>query len=166
MKCGLRIAATIVAGRTRTVARRGLLIGALLSLAMVAADGQATAAPPTPVFLIEADNIIGGSATEIVSEGVFTGTIGTVPVSGTTHMEVRVVGQTFHCTHTWVSGASTLVFDSDCNMMTLNGQWRDVSGTGIFANFFAQGSLFMDLDGYDLDGVTYQVAEILTGSAH
>ena len=51
-------------------------------------------------------------------------------------------------------------------MMTLNGQWHVVYDDGVFANFFAQGSLVMDLDSYVLDGVPYQFAEIFTGNAH
>jgi hypothetical protein len=149
-----------------TVTRRGLLICALLSLAMVAGSGRATAAPPVPVSLIEADNFVGGTATDILLEGVFTGTIGTVAVSGTTHMETIVVGNTFHCTHEWAaSDGSLLVLASNCNMGTMNGQWHVVYGDGIFANLF-EGSLMMDLDGYNLGGTDYDVAEILTGRAH
>ena len=51
-------------------------------------------------------------------------------------------------------------------MMTLNGQWHVVYDDGVFANFFAQGSLVMALNGYDLDSVHYDVAEIFTGTAH
>ena len=150
-----------------TPARRGLLICALLSLAMLAAGGQATAARPTPVSLIEADNVVASTPTQEFDAGVFKGTVGTVPVSGTTLMEVTVVGQTFHCVHSWVEAdGSVLVIHSDCNAITLNGQWRVVYGDGMFAGFFAEGSLVMALNGYVLDGVQYQVAEILSGTVH
>jgi hypothetical protein len=167
MKSGFRMLAAVAAGRTLTIARRGLLICALFSLAMVAAGGRATAAPATPVSLTEADNIVGATANHLFAAGIFEGTIGTEAVSGTTSMDVRVVGNTFHCVHTWTaSDGSTLVLHSDCNMMTLNGQWRVVYGDGMFAGFFAEGSLVMALNGYDLGGSHYDVAEILSGSAH
>jgi hypothetical protein len=51
-------------------------------------------------------------------------------------------------------------------MFNNKGQWRVLHGDGMFANFFAEGSLTMMLNGFDLDGVHYQVAEILTGSVH
>jgi hypothetical protein len=167
MKCGFKIPATIAMGHTRRVARRGLLICALFSLVVVAVGGRASAGPPVSVSFIEADDVVGATANHVFVEGVFQGTIGTESVSGTTAMDVRVEAETFHCTHTWTaSDGSTLVIHSDCNMMTLNGQWRVVYGDGIFANFFAEGSLYMDLDGYVLDGVPYNVAEIYSGTAH
>jgi hypothetical protein len=167
MKRNSRTVAVIVAGCARTAARRGLLICALFSLVMIAAGGRATAGPSTAVSLTEADNIVGEAANHLFAAGIFEGTIGTEAVSGTTSMDVRVVGNTFHCVHTWTaSDGSTLIINSDCNMMTLNGQWRVVYGDGMFANFFAQGSLVMALNGFDLDGVQYQVAEILSGTVH
>jgi hypothetical protein len=155
MKCNATIATV----------RRGFLLCALFSLVVVAAGGRATAGLPVSVSLIEADDFTGVASPTVA--GVFQGTIGTESVSGTTAMDVRFEGPTFHCTHTWTaSDGSTLVIHSDCNMMTLNGEWRVTYGDGIFANFFAEGSLYMDLDGYDLDSVHYDVAEIYSGTAH
>jgi hypothetical protein len=166
MKRNSRTAAVIVAGCARTAAGRGLLICALFSVVMIAAGGRATAGPATAVSLTEADNIVGEAANHLFAAGVFEGTVGTEAVSGTTLMDVGIEGNTFHCVHTWTTGGSTLVVHSDCNMSTLNGEWRVVYGDGIFANFFAQGSLVMALNGFDLDGVQYQVAEILSGTVH
>jgi hypothetical protein len=147
-----------------TVARRGLLSCALLSLAMVAAGGQATA-KPTPVSLTEASKVVASTATQAFSAGVFKGTIGPEPVSGRTFMAARVEGTTLHCVHMWVTAAgSTLIIRSDCDAVTMKGEWRVVDGDGIFASFQAQGPLTMDLDGFDLDGVSYDTAEFLTGS--
>jgi hypothetical protein len=148
-----------------TLARRALLICAVLSLAMVAAGGSTAAKPPTLVSLTEADKLIAATPTQAFAAGVFKGTVGTEPVSGRTFMAARIDGNTFHCVHMWVTAAgSTLILRSDCDAMTMKGEWRVVDGDGIFASFQAQGSLTMDLDGFDLDGVHYDTAEFLTGS--
>jgi hypothetical protein len=148
-----------------TLARRGLLICTLVSLSMVAAGGSTTGKLPTPVSLTEASKVVASTATQEFSAGVFKGTIGPEPVSGRTFMAVRVEGNNLHCVHMWVTAAgSTLILRSDCDLMTMKGEWRVVDGEGIFAGFQAQGSLTMDLDGFDLDGVHYDFAEFLTGS--
>jgi hypothetical protein len=143
------------------------MLCALLSLAIVAAGGRATAGPATPVSLTEAGNVISSTETQEFDAGVFKGTIGTEPVSGKTYMAVRVDANAIHCIHMWVtSGGSTLILRWDCDTMTMKGEWRVVDGEGIFAGFHAAGSLVMDLDGFDLDGVKYAFAEILTGTVN
>lgn len=88
-----RIPATIMAVLPRTVTRRGFLICALCSLAIVGSAWSATTNPAIcPVALY--DTFSRSAATpptgfDVSFEGVFTAIIGTDVVSGTSRMDVK-----------------------------------------------------------------------------
>ena len=152
-----RIPATIMAVLTRTVTRRGFLICALCSLAIVASVGSAPSVglatedkkdQPIPVAVLDTYSPIPTPAPgfDSSSVGLFTAIIGTDVITGTSRMDVKrvtggVVGLV-HCKFTWVSsdGNGTLVLASVCVNPDRHGTWHVESGTGRFRNFKAVGT--------------------------
>ena len=163
MKHNTRIPATFVAVRTHTLARRGFLLCALFSLAIVATGWSATADSKTPVSL---DQKMVYTGPGLFWTGTFTGNIGDLVISGTTTMTVVLPADKFfkegHCTHTFYAKdgtgtiVGTIVAHSKCNFETGIGHWRVESATGIFEGFNANGSqTFPSVGGFDyelLDG--------------
>lgn len=144
MKVNSRIPATIVEVSTRTIARRGFLLCALIfSLAIVAPASSANADQPIPVavydtFSFTPDTAPGFDASFV---GVFTSIIGTEVVSGTSRMDVKfVTADIVHCKFTWVSAVGTLVVRSVCVLTNGHGTWHVASGTGRYKNFKAVGT--------------------------
>src|SRR5438445_2839846 len=101
---------------TRTVMRRGFLIWALCSLAIVAPAWSATKDQPIPMAILDtfsptAPPSPGFDASFV---GVFTSIIGTDAATGTSRMDVKFVPGAIvglvHCKFTWVrsDGQGTL----------------------------------------------------------
>ena len=143
MKVDPRIPATIVALRTRAVARRGFLLCALFSLAIVPSAWSANAdrkpLPAIPMAVFDTINISSETPPpgfDVSFEGVFTSIIGTKVVTGTSRMDVKfVTTDIVECIFTWVSSVGTLVVKSVCVLSDGHGTWHIVDGTGRYKNF-------------------------------
>ena len=139
-----RIPTATSAVRTRAVARRGFLLCALFSLAIVAGASPAYADQPIPMAVL--DTFTRSSATpppgyEVSFEGVFTSIIGTEVVSGTSRMDVHfVTTDIVHCKFTWVSPVGTIVVHSVCVLSNGHGAWHVHRGTGRYEHFKAVGT--------------------------
>ncbi len=151
MKGNTRILATIVSVRTRAIARRGFLLCALLfSLAIVAPARSANADQPIPVAVLDTFNKISTPAPGFTVSfvGVFTSIIGSDDigvanddvVTGTSRMDVLIVGDIAYCKFTWVSSVGTLVVRSVCVFSSGHGTWHVESGTGRYKHFKAVGT--------------------------
>ncbi len=101
---------------------------------------RATATPPESVTFALAEEFNSPTTTT----GTFVAT-GAVVATGTTSMVININGMSVHCVDTLTSDAGTIVVHLDCNMHSMNGVWRVVSGTGAYADLKANGTLVMDL---------------------
>jgi hypothetical protein len=147
MKVDPKIPTTIVARRARAIARRGFLLCALFSLAIVPSAWSANSDQPRPAIPIAVlDTFHISTATpppgfEVSFEGVFTSIIGTEVVSGTSRMDVHfVTSDIVHCKFTWVSSVGTLVVRSVCVLSNGHGAWHIARGTGRYKNFKGVGT--------------------------
>ena len=138
MKCSSWIPATIVAVRTGTVARRGVLMCVLCSLVMAAPALTTQAAEPEPVSIVIHDFAV----SDDTAVGTFESS-GAIETSGVESQVFRINGLTLHCLHTLTAVEGTIVIRSQCNLVTNVGQWRIVSGTGAYAGLKGNGSLLM-----------------------
>lgn len=119
--------------------RRIPLLAAALVVAAILAPGPASrAAGPEPVSIVIHDFLV----SEDTAVGTFEAS-GAVETSGGESQVVRVDGFTLHCVHTLTNAEGTIVIHSQCNMVTSEGQWRVVSGTGAYTGLQGNGSLAM-----------------------
>ena len=132
---------------TRIVTRRGLLIGALCSLAIVASVWSAPTGGPVPLAVFDTFSISSDPPPEgfdVSFKGVFTSIIGGNVASGTSRMDVKRMpgGDIVHCKFTWVrsDGEGTLVLASVCVLSQGHGTWHVEEGTGVYKNFKAVGT--------------------------
>ena len=140
-----RIPATIMAVLTRT--RRGFVICALCSLAIVASAWSATEDQPTgpviPVAILDTFKVT-TTAPGFGSSfaGVFTAIIDEEVVTGTSRMDVNATGGIARCKFTYVrsDGKGTLVLKSVCVLADGHGTWHVEKGTGCYKNFWAVGT--------------------------
>ena len=98
---------------------------------------------PTDVFLNTTTLTATGAPPHVVKTGSYVASpeLGT---SGTYVMDIRYFGMAIHCTTTFTAvGGDQFTLYSECQMTTLTGQWRTLSGTGIYANLRANGSIVM-----------------------
>jgi hypothetical protein len=79
---------------------------------------------------------------------------GAINETGTFVMPTQVLGMALHCTFILTFSDGTISIRMNCNMVTFNGVWKVLSGTGAYRNLKGGGSLVMP---NDLD-------EILTGT--
>ena len=141
-----RIPSTILAVLTRRVTRRGFLIGAVCSLAIVASAWSATTDQSLiPVALYDTFNRSSATPPEgfdVSFEGVVTAIIGTEVFNGTSRMDVKVMpgGDIVHCKFTYVTPDGTLVLRSVCVLSQGHGTWHVEKGTRRFKNFKAVGT--------------------------
>ena len=150
MKYESRIPATIMAALTRTVARRGFLIGALCSLAIVvsakSASDDRTVIPIAVLDTFKSCATTPGCTTTpgfgSSFVGVFRAIIDEEVVTGTSRMDVNVAGGIATCKFTWVrsDGKGTLVVASVCVLADGHGAWHVEKGTGCFKNFTGIGT--------------------------
>ena len=98
------------------------------------------------------------------SDNTYAGTFdasGAIESSGAESQVIRVAGSTLHCVHTLTDAEGTIVIHSQCNLVTNEGHWRVVSGTGAYSGLKANGSLLMvftddPTEAYELlDGLVY-----------
>ena len=111
--------------------------------AAAAASNSASLAKPADVFLNTTTLSSTGEPPSVVKTGSYLASpeLGT---SGTYVMNVEFYGQAFHCTTTFTpAGGDQFTTFSECQMTTLTGQWRVISGTGVYANLSANGSIVM-----------------------
>jgi hypothetical protein len=131
---------------TRTVTRRGLLIGAVCSLALVASVWSAPTGASVPMAVLDTFSISGATPPEgydVSFEGVFTSIIGRDVATGKSRMDVKFVTKDIvHCKFTWVrsDGKGTLVLASVCVLSNGHGTWHVESGTGRYRDFQAVGT--------------------------
>lgn len=135
-----RIPSTIMAVLTRTV-RRGFLICALCSLAIVASAWPATADQPIAVAIFDSFS----KTAPGLFNGTFVAIIGTDVVRGMSMMDVKVVGDIAFCKFTYEASDGTLVLASVCDLSAKHGTWHVEEGTGRFKNFKAVGTQTFDI---------------------
>lgn len=91
------------------------------------------------------------------SEGTtYTGTVraeGAINAEGTYVMPTKMMGQAMHCMLYVTLPNGTITMRMNCNMVTMNGRWKVLEGTGAYADLHGGGPLVMPDD----------VQEILTG---
>jgi len=98
---------------------------------------------PASVFLNTTTLTSTGVPPSVVKTGTYVASpeLGT---SGTYVMNVQFFGKAFHCTTTFTpTGGDEFTTFSECQMTLLTGQWRVISGTGIYANLRGNGSIVM-----------------------
>ena len=102
---------------------------------------------PTPVWLTTTTT--GGNPSRRTGTFAASSELGT---AGTYVMNIIYTGQAFHCTttftpyntaHTGVPVGSTYILQSNCEKTLFDGQWRAISGTGIYQDLEANGSIVM-----------------------
>ncbi len=102
-----------------------------------------TTAKPANVFLNTTTLTATGIPPHVVKTGSYVASseLGT---SGTYVMDIRYFGMAIHCTTTFTpAGGDEFTLYSECQMTTLTGQWRTISGTGIYTNLSGNGSIIM-----------------------
>ena len=87
------------------------------------------------------------SITGVGTDGTtFTGNVsvlGAITASGTFVMQTEMIGMALHCNLVLELPDGTLTIRMNCNMVTLNGRWKVLSGTGGYENVKGEGSLVM-----------------------
>ena len=89
---------------------------------------------------------------------IYTGTVyatGAINSTGTFVMPTETHGMALHCIFILTFPSGTITIRMNCNMVTLNGQWHILGGTGAYQNLKGGGSLTMPGDD-----------ELLTGTVH
>lgn len=101
-------------------------------------------------------NIIGSSPSG--QEGpIYTGTVGLtggINATGSFVMPTEVLGMALHCIFVLTLPNGTITIRMNCNLVTFNGQWKILEGTGSYQNLKGGGSLVMPND----------TDEVLTGT--
>ena len=91
------------------------------------------------------------------SEGTtYTGTVeieGAINATGTYVMPTKTLGQALHCTLILTLPDGTITIRMNCNMVTSDGRWKVLDGSGAYEDLHGGGSLVMPDD----------VREILSG---
>jgi len=81
---------------------------------------------------------------------------GAINASGTYVMPTEVHGMALHCIFVLTLPDGTITIRMNCNMVTFNGVWKILEGTGAYQNLKGGGPLVMPND----------TDEILTGTVH
>lgn len=111
--------------------------------ATATAFNSVTSAKPAEVFLNTTTLTATGVPPHVVKTGSYVASpeLGT---SGTYIMDIKYFGMAIHCTTTFTpDGGDEFTTFSECQMTTLTGQWRVLSGTGVYANLSGNGSIVM-----------------------
>ena len=96
-------------------------------------------------------SITGGAGT------TYTGIVqasGAINATGTFVMPTESLGMALHCIFILTFSTGTITIRMNCNMVTFNGEWQIIEGTGAYQNLKGGGSLVMPND----------TDEILTGT--
>ena len=87
------------------------------------------------------------SSNTVSSDGInYTGDVeldGAINASGTYEMPTQVMGMALHCTFILTLPAGTITIRMLCNLVTLNGRWTVLNGTGAYQNLRGSGFLTM-----------------------
>lgn len=71
---------------------------------------------------------------------------GAFQAAGTYEMPTEVHGMALHCTFLITFPNGTITIRMNCNMVTFNGAWQVLKGTGAYSNLKGNGSLIMPND--------------------
>ena len=77
---------------------------------------------------------------------------GAINASGTYVMPAEVLGNALHCIFELTFPNGTITIRLNCNMVTLNGRWKILDGTGAYRSLKGGGSLTMPGDDEELIG--------------
>jgi hypothetical protein len=80
--------------------------------------------------------------TGFLNIGTFT-TTGGIKTSGSTTMNVNIVGDSAHCTASFTEPEGTFSMTMNCSLATMTGHWNIYSGTGRYVEMRGDGSLTM-----------------------
>jgi len=135
----------------RTLVSATLIAVVLLSLISLSSFNKRMDQKPNQQLSIQqggnAPVTIHTSITGVQPDGTtFTGTvsiIGAISQSGTFVMQTEAIGMALHCNLVLELPDGTLTIRMNCNMSTLNGRWKILSGTGSYDNTKGEGSLVM-----------------------
>lgn len=82
---------------------------------------------------------------------------GGINASGTFEMPTKALGMALHCILEVDLPDGDITFRLNCNMKTLNGQWKVLEGTGAYQDLEGGGSLVM---------INNLTEEVMTGTIH
>ena len=81
---------------------------------------------------------------------------GAINASGTFVMPSQLIGMALHCTFVLKLPNGNITIRMNCNMVTFNGRWKILEGTGAYQNLKGEGSLVMPNDNDEiLDGIIH-----------
>jgi hypothetical protein len=90
--------------------------------------------------------VFSGSVTSSDGGSTYYGPVtatGAINASGTFVMPTEVHGMALHCIFVLTFPQGTITIRMNCNMVTSNGQWKVLDGTGAYQNLKGGGSLVM-----------------------
>ena len=90
--------------------------------------------------------VFSGSVTSSDGGSTYYGPVtatGAINASGTFVMPAEVHGMALHCIFVLTFPQGTITIRMNCNMVTSNGQWNVLDGTGAYQNLKGGGSLVM-----------------------
>ena len=107
-------------------------------------------APKSPAFDRPGAITITGLGNPLLTQGsTYFGTVSTTgafEAEGTYEMPTEVHGNALHCIFQITFPNGTVTIRMNCNMVTFNGVWKVLQGTGAYANLKGGGSLIMPND--------------------
>lgn len=77
---------------------------------------------------------------------------GAINATGKWAMDVRGTGSAFHCVNTMTFPDGVIVAVSNCNSVTMKGNWHIIRGTGAYEGVDGNGSLVMYPHGEEWEG--------------
>lgn len=77
---------------------------------------------------------------------------GAINATGKWTMDVTVTGKAFHCINTMTFRDGEIIALSNCNAVTMKGNWHILSGTGAYEGIKGNGSLMMFSYGEEWEG--------------
>lgn len=80
--------------------------------------------------------------TGVYNTGYFT-TSGGLKASGNATMDVHIVGDSSHCTASFIASEGSFTMAMNCSNVNMTGHWNITSGTGRYAELKGEGSLTM-----------------------
>ena len=116
-----------------------LMMSSFRAIPSASASNLQTLTSGTPITIIS-------SNTTTIDDITYRGDVelaGAINARGTYEMPTQIMGNALHCTFILTLPSGTITIRLLCNMMTLNGRWRVLSGTGAYENLSGWGSLTM-----------------------
>ena len=144
----------------RTFVKAAAIVMYVLALFLLTGFSTQNRNAPKHSLLKKENVVFHTHATGVLHDGsTYVGTVmseGAITQNGSYVMPTKVSGMALHCMLYLAFPDGTLTLRLNCNMVTFNGTWQLLEGTGAYANKKGQGSLVMPND----------VDEILTGVIH